>query len=220
MKSFVKTALEKIFPVPVMHYIAYRGLILDKGSYLYSTGWMQSRKARKPIDSDGNPIPWMNFPAVRLLEERLTRDLNLFEFGSGYSTFFYASRVSTVTSVEYDEKWFDVVKSQAPENVKLIFKEKDVDGDYCRVVGSTGDRYDVVIVDGRDRVNCIKQSISALSARGIIIFDDTHRDKYQDGIDFLKRNGFRALNLEGLKPTGTKIAGTTIFYRDNNCFGI
>ncbi len=220
MKSIIKQTLKRLFPAQALHYKAYKNLIKNQNSYLYLTGWMQSLKERKPTDNNGNPIPWMNFSIVRLLEERLTHDLNLFEYGSGYSTYFYASKVRSVTSIEYDEKWFSVVKSQAPENVKLIFKEKDIDGDYCRVIKSTEEQYDVVIVDGRDRVNCIMQSISALSSRGVILLDDSQRDSYQDGIDFIKENGFRALNLEGLKPTETQVERTTIFYREGNCLGI
>jgi len=220
MKSFIKITLQRLLPVSFLHYRAYKNLIRNQNSYLYLTGWMQSLKEQKPIDKNGIPLPWMNFPVVRLLEERLTHDLNLFEFGSGYSTFFYASKVRTVTSVEYDKKWFDVVKSQAPKNVKLIFKEKNVDGDYCRVITSTEDQYDVVIVDGRDRVNCVKQSVSVLSPRGVIILDDSQREKYREGIEFSKKNGFSALNLEGLKATGTGIDRTTIFYREGNCLDI
>jgi hypothetical protein len=96
---------------------------------------MQSLRAKRPINNNDNPIPWMNFPVVSILEERLTQDLNLFEFGSGYSTLFYARKVRAVTSVEYDESWLHIIKSQIPENVKIIFKEKDIDGDYCRVIG-------------------------------------------------------------------------------------
>jgi len=162
----------------------------------------------------------MNFPTFRFLEKRLTQDLNLFEYGSGYSTSFYAGKVRTVTSVEHDEKWLHMVKQQVPDNVKLIFKESDIDGDYCRAIVSTGDQYDVVIVDGRDRVNCLKQSISALSSRGVILLDDSHRDKYQEGIDFVKENGFKALNMEGLKARGFSIERTTIFYREGNCLEV
>lgn len=220
MKSLINTTLEKILPVPVMRYRTYRRLIADQTSYLYLTGWAQSLQAGKPIDSEGNPIPWMNFPAIRFLKERLTPDLNLFEFGSGYSTFFYADRVQTVTSVEYDAQWFQVVKSQAPKNVKLIFQPQDIDGDYCRVIGSTKEQYDVVIVDGRDRVNCVKQSVSALSPSGVILLDDSQRGKYREGIEFAKGNGFKALSFEGLKATGGAIDRTTIFYRQGNCLDL
>ena len=183
MKSFIQQTIERLFPVQALRYRAYYALIRNPNSYLHLTGWMQSLKERKPIDNNGKPIPWMNFTIIKFLEEKLTHDLNLFEYGSGYSTCFYANKVRLVTSVEHDEKWLHLTKSQVPDNVKLIFKVKDIDGDYCRAICSTGDRYDVVIVDGRDRVNCIKQSISALSSRGVILLDDSQRDRYQDGHD-------------------------------------
>ena len=220
MKTYFKLIIKKLFPGIALRYKAYMNLIQDQGSYLYSTGWMQSLKEQRPVDNTGNPIPWMNFPIVKLLENRLSHDLDLFEFGSGHSTFFYASKVRSVTSVEYDEKWFDLIKQQAPENVSLIFKEKDVDGNYCRTISSTGKQYDVIIVDGRDRVNCIKQSVAAVSSRGVIILDDSQRNDYEEGIAFAKRSGFKALGIEGLKATNMEIDRTTIFYREGNCLGI
>lgn len=220
MKSFINKTLKRLLPVQVLHYRAYSQLIKNPDSYLYSTGWMQSLKELKPIDKSGNPIPWMNIPTIGFMEERLTQDLNLFEFGSGYSTCFFARKVRNVTSVEHDEKWFHIVKSLIPDNVTLIFKEKDNDGDYCRTISSTGDKYDVVIVDGIDRVNCIKHCISALSERAIILLDDSMRDEYKEGIDFVKGKGFNTLNLEGLLPMAGVHASATIFYRKGNCLMI
>jgi hypothetical protein len=220
ISEFIKSTLEIFFPVLTLHYRAYKILIKDQNSYLYLTGWMQSVKERKPLDGNGNPIPWMNFAVVKLLEDRLQYDFNLFEYGSGYSTYFYANKVRSVTSVEYDKKWFDIIKPQLPENVLLIFKNKDVDGDYCRVIGSTKEQYDVVIVDGRDRVNCVKQSIAALSPKGIVVLDDSQRARYLEGIEFAERNGFSALNIEGLKATDGGVDRSTILYRRDNILNI
>jgi hypothetical protein len=220
MKSFIKRTLYRLVPLQVLHYRAYCQLIKNPNSYLYSTGWMQSLKELKPIDKNGNPIPWMNIPTIGFLEERLTHDLNLFEFGSGYSTCFFARLVRNVTSVEGDEKWLYIIKPLVPDYVKLIFKEEDIDGDYCRTIGSTREKYDVVIVDGRDRVNCIKQSILILSSKGVILLDDSMRDEYKEGIDFAKENGFNTLNMEGLLPMSGVQASATIFYRKENCLMI
>lgn len=181
---------------------------------------MKSLKESKAVDNDGNLIPWMNYPIINLLKDRLTSDLNLFEFGSGYSTLFYARLVKSVTSVEYDDVWLQIVKKTLPNNVKLIYKEKDIDGDYCRVINSTGQQYDFVVVDGRDRVNCIKQSIKALSPRGVILLDDSQKTKYREGIQYAKECNFRSLDFEGLKPTHFGVDRATLFYRDNNCLGI
>ncbi len=89
--------IKRLFPGPSLHYMAYARLIADKSSFLYSMGWMRSVWENKPLDAEGNLVPWMNVPTTRLLEERLTPDLTLFEFGSGYSTLFFASRVKSVS---------------------------------------------------------------------------------------------------------------------------
>ena len=218
MKKIIKNNFRRFFPTTFQRYIAYRYLIRNQNSYLYLTGWIESIKEQKPVDKDGNPLPWMNFPVVKFLEERLQSNLNLFEFGSGYSTLFYASRTKNVTSVEHNKKWFSYVKSQMPENVKILLKENDTDGDYCRAILSEGEQYDVVIVDGGDRVNCIKQCIFALSPKGVIVLDDSQRDNYQEGIEFAKSKGFKILHIEGLKALGLDIERTTVFYRSENCF--
>lgn len=107
-----------------------------------------------------------------------------------------------------------------PENVNLIYQEKDIDGKYCRTIMATEKKYDIVIVDGGDRVNSLKQTFGALSDRGVVVLDDSHRKAYLEHIKDLKEKGFRAIDFEGLKPKGSKIYKTTIFYRNGNCLDI
>ena len=220
MKSFITAAFARAFPVLALRYKAYTKLIRNTNSYLYASGWMQSLGAGKPIDRHGNPIPWMNLSVVAMLEERLTPDLKLFEFGSGYSTVFYAARVASVVSVEYDEVWYQAVSARMSHNTTIIFRKNDTDGKYCRVIVGMGEHYDVVIIDGRDRVNCLKQSVPVLSQRGVILLDDSQRERYREGIAFALERGFKALNLEGIKSAGTANDRATILYREGNCLGI
>lgn len=200
--------------------VAFSKLILRRSSYLRNNGWIESLKRGYPCRKDGSEIPWMNYPAIRILEERLNKKLCLFEFGSGYSTSFYAKKVNRVVSVEHNKYWYDLVKKKLPENVELIYQEKDIDGKYCRTIISTEKKYDVVVVDGGDRMNCLMQTPGALSERGVIILDDSQRKAYSDHMDALKNRGFRSMDFEGLKPMGSKIYKTTIFYRDGNCLNI
>jgi len=125
-----------------------------------------------------------------------------------------------VISIEYDRDWFDLIEQRAPGNVSFVYKEKDIDGGYCRAIGEFEKTFDVVIVDGRDRVNCVKQAIKELSEIGVIILDDSSRAKYSEAVDYAENRGFRALSIEGLKPTGYGTDRTTILYRDNNCLNI
>ena len=119
--------------------------------------------------------------------------MSLFEFGSGYSTLFYSKLVRTVISVEHDKVWFNLMESKIPDNVSLIYKEKDIDGNYCRSITEFKQEFDVVVVDGRDRVNCAKQAIGKVSKIGVIILDDSGRERYLEAIDQAKKKEFHAL---------------------------
>ena len=216
----MKSVLEKAFPTPLLYLRAWSALFRKPTSYLRTTGWLDSLGARRPLDPNGDPIPWMNYAVVRLLKERLTTDLTLFEYGSGYSTEFFAARVAVVTSVEYDAEWVERIRSRMPGNATIVFREADGDGEYCRAIHTVGQPLDVVVIDGRDRVNCLRQALGALTPRGVILFDDTHRERYRDAFAIAREAGFRALSLDGLKPTGNEADETTIFYRDGNCLGL
>lgn len=227
MASPVRRALKKAFPklaswhkAAALRRKAHDILIKDTDSFLYSTGWMKSLDLSEPVDTDGNRVPWMNYAVVRLLKDRLTGDLDLFEYGSGYSTAFFAQRVRSVISVEHDESWYRQMKGSLPPNVELIYQTHDYDGEYCRLIASAGRSYDVVVVDGRDRVNCIKQGIPALSEKGVLLLDDSEREQYRVGIDWAKASGFRALDFESMKPRGRVIHRATVLYREGNCLGI
>jgi len=49
---------------------------------------------------------------------------------------------------------------------------------------------------------------------------DSHRERYQEALIFSRNQGYRVLNFEGLKATGTQIDQTSIIYTDNYCLGI
>ena len=181
---------------------------------------MESKRKGIPCRANGSVLLWMNYAIIVILEERLKDNMNIFEYGSCYSTIFFSKYVSHITSVEYNKEWYNLIQASLPDNAELTCSELDYDGEYCRTIHKTDSRYDVVIVDGSDRVNCIKQSIDRLSDQGIIILDDSFRERYQEGISFAKEQGFRAISFEGLKPAGNRIDKSTIFYKDNNCFDI
>ena len=201
-------------------YKAIKKLVFKDDSFLYESGWMESIKRGYPCNADGEPLPWMNYAIIAILEERLKSNMNLFEYGSGYSTMFYAKRVKEVTSVEYNQYWFEKIQDMVPENVKVIFQSKDVDGEYCRCVNRESSEYDVIIVDGRDRVNCIKQAIQSTSEDGVIILDNSERDKYREGVEFAHSKNFKSIELKGVAPGNRHLYGAIIFYRENNCFNL
>jgi protein-L-isoaspartate O-methyltransferase len=216
MVNRLKIAVAKRFP----KLWKYKALLINKDSYLQLTGWKESVRKGYPCKEDGSEVPWMNYPMISLLEKRLNKDLTIFEYGSGYSTIFFARLAKSIDSIEYDEKWFELIKLKVPDNAKVYFVDKDVDGKYCRSIDLTGKNYDIVIVDGRDRVNCIKQAVEKLTERGVIILDDSERERYKEGIEYAVQKGFSTLELVGMKPGSFGIHNTMIIYRSGNCFNI
>ena len=80
--------------------------------------------------------------------------------------------------------------------------------------------FDCVVIDGRDRVNCARHALGALTAGGVIVWDNSDRDCYQEGFDFLRDHGFRRIDFWGLGPINAYPWCTSIFYRDGNCLGL
>lgn len=188
--------------------------------YLLDNGWFQSYKNKTSVDKNGNPIPWVTYPFIDFIYERLNKEIDIFEFGSGNSTLFYATKVKSITTVEHDKQWFNKISKIIPENTKIIFQEADTDGDYCRCIKKTNKKFDIIIVDAVDRVNCIYNSLDSLSDNGMIILDDSERIDYRDGINFLINNNFRRLDFWGIAPGILFRKCTSVFYKKNNCLWI
>ena len=76
----------------------------EKG-FLRTLGWLRSVAYRKIIDKDHNPLPWITYPCIDLLNEHLKPSFRVFEFGCGSSTSYFAARVGEVVCVEHDAQW-------------------------------------------------------------------------------------------------------------------
>lgn len=199
----------------------YELLSLNKrNQYLVQTGFYRSEKIRQSIDGNNNPIPWLTYPLVDFLKERIHSNLKVFEWGSGNSTLWWEQRVKSVVAVEHDRDWFEEISQQL--NIKksiILYKALDYGGNYSKTINGYSE-IDIAIVDGRDRVRCAMNSINSLSDKGIIIWDDTERLYYQEGINYLKSKGFKMLTFSGLKGIYDFTTQSSIFYRDNNCLDI
>lgn len=223
MRHIVRTVVRGISPALYQKIRKLRLLYLlgDRDdSYLVTAGFMRSHELGHPCKQDGTPLPWMNYAIIGFLEERLHKDMTLFEYGSGYSTLFYSRLVKRVVSVEHDKAWYEAVREMAGPNVHLLYQPLDYDGEYCRLINQQNEKFDVVVIDGRDRARCAINSYHSLSERGVVIFDDSEREKYIDGSRFYLANGFKKIDFAGLKFKGFGSGRTAIFYRSNNCLGI
>jgi hypothetical protein len=141
--------------------------------------------------------PWLVPGATQFLEEILTPESRVFEWGMGGSTPWLAERCGELWSVEHDEKWFWRVAAQVGREPRLIWSPpegndqgdpSDPDGCWSSCVKgsfrwyvdaiSQAKDYDLVLVDGRARASCVKAGAEALRPGGWLVVDNTERDWY------------------------------------------
>ncbi len=204
MKTIIKFILKQLIP-------------LLRFGYLYEIGWHQSFKTGAPVDKENNPLPWVTYGFIDFIKPRLNTNHSLLEFGSVNSTLFFANMIQSVHSLEHDKSWFDFISNTASKNAQIEYIEYN-NSNYVFPQFTT--KYDLILVDGRDRVSCIKKSIDLLNNDGVIILDDSEREEYKEGVDFLLKKGFRSIEFWGISPGLFYKKCTSIYYKNLNTLNI
>jgi len=131
--------------------------------------------------------PWLTKESITFLDRffKLNSNTRMLEFGSGNSTQWFAQRVHALVSVDHDIRWHTQVQEQcAPyTNVTLYL----IQSLYYTLSSTFPDNhFDIILVDGKDRVRCIQESIRILKPGGILMLDDAERKKYRPIFELLK----------------------------------
>lgn len=198
----------------------YAPYYLFRYGYLRDISWYSSYHHQTVTGVDGEPVPWLNYPIIHFLSERIKPDMTVFEYGAGNSTVWWASRVKQVISVEHAHEWYDALVTTVPANVELIFADHTDVEHYSGIVAKYTGQFDILVIDSRHRISCAKNGLTSLKADGVIIWDDTEREEYAEGYQILVENGFRRLDFTGMGPARVEGWTTTIFYRTDNCLCI
>jgi protein-L-isoaspartate O-methyltransferase len=119
------------------------------------------------------------------------------EYGSGESTLQIANLVNKIVSVEHQQLWFDSIKNKSQENCKILFAQPDLpytEGKHCGTYDEFSTYinsptqygpYDIILIDGRARIECSK-ICNKLSHQDTIIFvHDWHREEYHEICKYL-----------------------------------
>lgn len=127
------------------------------------------------------PKPWMPPDAVSFLGD-IVRDLSesrdpvrVLEFGAGSSTVWFDNAGCRVVSVEHNLKWLERVKKSTTWHTFLVYHQTP----YAGITEYFPDGlFDIVLVDGRRRVECLERSIRLVAPGGWLILDDANRPRY------------------------------------------
>lgn len=185
-------------------------------AYLKPSGWFQSRFQGYPVDGQGNPIPWFTYSALYFLSKKDLKNYKVFEFGSGQSTFWFSDRCAKVVAVDHDANFFSFLENKIKSRKNVLLKLQTEINNYVAEVSKGAEKFDIIIVDGIERVSCCQAALLALADRGIIILDDADRPEYAPAHRLLQDAGLIELPFFGTKPITHFQTLTSIYYRQGN----
>lgn len=154
------------------------------------------------------PLPWFTYPAIEYLAKFDFGSKRVFEYGAGQSTLYWAARASQVVTVEHDAAWHRHFASRVPGTVSLVHRPGG--GEYPAEIGRHGDGFDVVVVDGIDRLACCRQASERLRAGGVIILDNAER--HPDCAALLRTAGLLQVDMTGFGPINGYLWTTSFFF--------
>ena len=161
------------------------------------------------------PTMWMSEISCieKILEEQAAKGrlINVLEYGSGKSTIYFSKFLKrkgvsfSWTALEHFIPWYEKVISDLNENdllgtTKCILKsptyeenkdihEKQDMSEYINYPLDLKMKFDVVIVDGRKRAECLQIASRILAQDGVAILHDAEREGYHSAFCNFKDDG-------------------------------
>lgn len=127
-------------------------------------------------DTDSNVIAaWYTLPTLEWLKTQNLKEWDVFEYGAGYSTFWWRLNAKSVHSVEHNPIWARAVSGRTYE-----FQDEEK---YVKAVELPEIQFDCVVVDGLYRNECAIAAIPFVKTGGIIIIDNYEQPSVEADYD-------------------------------------
>lgn len=141
------------------------------------------------VDNNGFVYPWFTMPFLEVLETWDMQDWELFEYGAGHSTVWFANRCKSVVSADHNPGWLDCIDARLKElnldNVTLKYRKPTLPlsigegGEESELVNSIDEDdklYDCIVIDCEyHRNTCAEHILSHIKPGGIIILDNANQ---------------------------------------------
>lgn len=187
---------------------------LALGSMLFSAHpqdalrWLRSMlQRRRPLSY---AMPWLTFGAIRALQGHAHPGTRIFEFGSGHSTLYWALAGAEIHAVEDDRGWHDMLAQRlAGMAGAYLYFEPTREG-YLDRLRQAGGAFDIVVVDGSYRKECLSEALPYVKPGGLLVVDNTDWHWYDD-VDTLVPTGWDKRVFGGWAPFIGHRSETTIW---------
>jgi predicted O-methyltransferase YrrM len=128
-------------------------------------------------------LPWLVHDSIAFIEKHLRSKSVVLEFGSGASTVWLDSRCAKLVSVDNDTRWHQQIKEHTLQNTTMLLLPRS----YDLICDVFPDKYfNLILIDGRDRVLCAKKAERVIKRGGLIVLDNSERPKYAEIFELYK----------------------------------
>jgi predicted O-methyltransferase YrrM len=112
--------------------------------------------------------PWYTHPACTALEAMDLSGKVVYEYGIGDSSLWWAARCKKLYGVESSDEWVKNVKAKLDNAVITLAHSED----YINDIKKHKTMFDIVVIDGVWREECVEPAIASLKPGGFIIYDN------------------------------------------------
>jgi hypothetical protein len=192
----------------------YRPLVQLQHGLLFQYGWLKSWWRGRPVDAAGKPLPWLTYPAIDFISQFDFSDAIVFEWGSGFSTLWWAERCKRIVSVESNAEWVSYIERLVPPTVELVKTKRDVEAEVAVLDG----QFDVIVIDnhGPFRWRCAEAATAHLAPGGFVILDNS--DQCPKACSVLRDAGLTQVDFTGFAPANAYAHTTSMFFRGSYRF--
>ena len=155
-------------------------------------GFLESSKKNIPVNDKNEVMPMYTYPCYEWLNSIDWNGSKVFEYGTGYSTIWWQNKNVDYHAVEDNKQWHDMIED------KTNIEYKPGHHKYIESIYKYDFKFDVIVIDGVVRFNCIKPALERIKDDGIIIFDNT--DWHKDSKEELDRSDLIPIHFHGFKP--------------------
>jgi hypothetical protein len=216
----VFAVVRRLLPAPLASRLrAAATAVIAPWAFSWKSGHFRSSLASRAMDRYGRPIPWYTYPAIEFLSDQDYSTKTVLEFGAGQSTLWWGARAREVLAVETDVSWIEDLSRSLPANVTLARLPLTLDG----IDEQLGRRvFDIVVIDGLDRLRAARTALERVSSSGMVILDDSEGFWGPTGthpiLDLFRSAGLRRVDFYGPAPGVLVPHCTSVAFRDGCCF--
>ena len=160
-------------------------------------GFLESSRSDVPVNNKNQIMPMYTYPCYEWLDSIDWTGSKVFEFGTGYSTVWWQNKKVDYYGVEDDGEWYQrIIKLINGKQLKVKY-EIDLKK-YMKTIYDYDFKFDVIVIDGLVRFDCIKPELVKIKDNGMIIFENS--DWHKSCKEELDKTDLIPIHFHGFKP--------------------